>query len=136
MTCADSAGSLHTSRGGSAGLPVVLAKCAENGRSISDQSIASSNITRSWFGLRCSANGQRSKSLALGFYGFGPIKTLAQFTGIKFDYLKILQIARHLFNRKPAWLADLRVIQDGLLMVSQSCTHVPDYLGILTQRLV
>jgi hypothetical protein len=33
----------------------------------------------------------------------------------KFDYLKILQIARYLFDWKPAWMADRRVVQGGLV---------------------
>jgi hypothetical protein len=42
------------------------------------------------------------------------MKTLAQFAGNRIYYLKILQIARYLFDWKPAWMADLRVVQDGL----------------------
>jgi hypothetical protein len=42
------------------------------------------------------------------------MKTLAQFAGNRIHYLKILQIARYLFDWKPAWMADLRVVQGGL----------------------
>jgi uncharacterized delta-60 repeat protein len=45
------------------------------------------------------------------------MKTLAQFAGNRIHYLKILQIARHLFDWKTAWMADLRVVQGGLVIV-------------------
>jgi hypothetical protein len=107
--------SAATSRGASAGLPVALAKCAEKDRSISDQSIASPSSTSSCLGSWCSAKGKRNISPDWGVCGFGPIKTLAQFARNRIYYLKILQIARHLFDWKSAWMDGLRVIQDGLI---------------------
>jgi hypothetical protein len=103
----------YSSPATSAGLPVALAKCAKKNRSISDQSIASPSSTSSCLVLRCSAKGKRNKSPDWGVCGFGLIKTLAQFARNKIYYLKILQIARHLFDWKPAWMDGLRVVQDG-----------------------
>jgi hypothetical protein len=65
-------------------------------------------------GLRYSAKGKRNKSQDWGVCGFEHIKTLAQFSGNKICYLKILQIQWNLFDWKPSWTADLRFVQGGL----------------------
>lgn len=65
-------------------------------------------------GVEVLRQGKRNKSSLWVDCGFGPIKSLAQFAGSRINYLKILQVTRHVSDWKPAWMADLRVDQDGL----------------------